>query len=196
MTMEGKDMKRDGEKKVVEALAKELGCERETAQLVSERMRARPIIQVLTATRVKHNLTQKEIASLMGCSESKVCRMEGATDADLNFGDMNAYARATGLNMSLFFDDSSLPNATRIRHCVCEIATMLKHLTNLAKEEDEDDTLRNAINRFQGEVLMDFLVKYKESGAAIPSFAVPSPVSPRNAFSAPSHVRPREAVGV
>ena len=37
------------------------------------------------------------------------------------------------------------------------------------KEEDEDDSIRNAINKFQVEVLMNFLIKYRESGAALPS---------------------------
>ena len=163
-------MNRKNEERAVEGLTKKLGCERETAKLVFERMRARPLVKILTATRVKHDLTQKEVAARMGCSESKVCRMESAIDADLSFGDILAYAKAVDLNLSLFFDDSTLPNATRIKHCVSEIASMLKHLTELAREDDEDDTMRNAINRFQVEVLMNFLIKYKESGAAIPTF--------------------------
>ena len=56
--------------------------------------------------------------------------------------------------MSVLFDDSTLPNATRIKHCVFAIASMLQHLTDLAKEEDEDDSIRNAINKFQAGVGM------------------------------------------
>lgn len=164
-------MKRKTEKEMSEALAKALDCEVDTSKLVLERIKARQLVKLLTAARVKHDLTQKEIAARMGCSESKVCRMEGATDADLNFGDVVSYACAAGLSMSVLFDDSTLPNATRIKHCVYKIASMLKHLTELAKEEDEDDTIKNAINRFQVEVLMNFLIKYHESGAAIPPFA-------------------------
>ena len=44
-----------------------------------------------------------------------------------------------------------------------------------AIEEDEDDSIRNAINKFQVEVLMNFLIKYRESGAALPSIRFDDP---------------------
>lgn len=162
-------MKKAKEEGMVNALAAELGCEKETAELVYKRIQARRLVKMLMSERVRHNLSQKEIAAKMDCSESKISRMESSNDVDLNFGDILAYARATGINISIMLDDSTLPNATRIKHCVLVIASMLRHLTDLAKEEDEDDSIRNAINKFQVEVLMNFLIKYQESGAALPS---------------------------
>ena len=166
-------MKKAKNEGVTNALAAELGCEKETAELVYQRIQARRLVKMLTAERVRHNLSQKEIAAKMGCSESKISRMESSNDVDLNFGDILAYARAAGINMSVLFDDSTLPNATRIKHCVFAIASMLQHLTDLAK--DEDDSIRNAINKFQVEVLMNFLIKYRESGAALPSIRFDDP---------------------
>ena len=165
-------MNKDTKKEQVAEMARTLGCEAETAELVLEDVRARTLTRGLTLARMKHDLTQKELAARMGCSESKVCRMEAAADADLNFGDILAYANAVGLELSFLFDDTTLPNATRIKHCVCKVASMLKHLTDLAAEDDEDNKIRNAINAFQVEVLMNFLIKYRESGAAIPSLVV------------------------
>lgn len=166
-------MNKNTKKERVDAMARTLGCEAETAELVYDHINARTLARGLMLARMKHNLTQKELAARMGCSESKVCRMEAAADADLNFGDILAYANAVGLEMSFLFDDTTLPNATRIKHCVCKVASMLKHLTDLAAEDDEDNRMRNAINAFQVEVLMNFLIKYRESGAAIPSLVVP-----------------------
>ena len=168
-------MKKAKNEGVANALAAELGCEKETAELVCKRIQARRLVKMLTAERVRHNLSQKEIAAKMDCSESKISRMESSNDVDLNFGDILAYARAAGINMSVLFDDSTLPNATRIKHCVFAIASMLQHLTDLAKDEDEDDSIRNAINKFQVEVLMNFLIKYRESGAALPSIRFDDP---------------------
>lgn len=170
-------MKKAKEEGVVNALAAELGCEKETAELVYKRIQARRLVKMLMSERVRHNLSQKEIAAKMDCSESKISRMESSNDVDLNFGDILAYARATGINISIMLDDSTLPNATRIKHCVLVIASMLRHLTDLAKEEDEDDSIRNAINKFQVEVLMNFLIKYQESGAALPSIRFDEPPS-------------------
>lgn len=190
-------MNQKTENERVELLSKTLGCEDETARLVLERMRTRRLIKLLTAARVEHGLTQKEVASRMNCSESKVSRMESATDAELNFGDVAAYAKAIGLSMSILFDDSTLPNATRIKHCVCKIASMLKHLTELAAEEDEDDRMKNAINAFQVEVLMNFLIKYRESGAVIPSFSLSEepPVGGMSISATDSARQDAEAVG-
>ena len=104
-------MKKAKNEGAANALATELGCEKETAELVYKRIQARRLVKMLTAERVRHNLSQKEIAAKMNCSESKISRMESSNDVDLNFGDILAYARAAGINMSVLFDDSTLPNA-------------------------------------------------------------------------------------
>ena len=156
----------------VAKVAKQLGCEKETAVEVCRQLNSQQLIWMLTAERIGHNLTQKDVAQAMGVSESTVCRMEQSDDADLNFGSILAYSRAVRLNMSILFDDEAMPIATRVKHCVFKIADMLAHLTDLANEDDEDNKMRDAIHRFQGEVLMNFLIKYQESGAALPSVRI------------------------
>ena len=78
-------MKKAKNEGVTNALAAELGCEKETAELVYKRIQARRLVKMLTAERVRHNLSQKEIAAKMDCSESKISRMESSDGVDLNF---------------------------------------------------------------------------------------------------------------
>lgn len=156
----------------VKAIEKQFNCETETAKIIHERARARKLVRLLISERVRQNLTQKEIAVRMNVSESKISRMENSDDANLNFGDIIAYLKALKVSVSILLDDASMPIATRVKHLVHKIADMLRHLTDLANGEDEDDRMKRAIQQFQGEVLFNFLLKYAESGAAIPKVQI------------------------
>jgi transcriptional regulator with XRE-family HTH domain len=62
----------------------------------------------LVFERERLGLSQKQVAARMGVSQSKVCRLEGSADADLVYGDVAAYAKALGLNVTLFYDEEIL----------------------------------------------------------------------------------------
>lgn len=115
-------MKKAKNEGVVNALAAELGCEKETAELVYKRIQARRLVKMLTAERVRHNLSQKEIAAKMDCSESKISRMESSNDIDLNFGDPCLRASGGHQHVGLVrrFDASerNADQALRFRHRV------------------------------------------------------------------------------
>ena len=68
----------------------------------------------LARERAKQGLSQKEVALRMGVSQSKVCRMEDALDADLSYGDIESYAHALGLDVSLFYDAVDASKAARV----------------------------------------------------------------------------------
>ena len=67
----------------------------------------------LARERAKRGLSQKEVALRMGVSQSKVCRMEDSLDADLSYGDIESYAHALGLDVSLFYDAVNASKETR-----------------------------------------------------------------------------------
>ncbi len=126
------------------------------------------LVTIMTAARVRKNMTQKEVADKIGTSVSKVSRLEASDDDDLKLGDVKSYLCALGLETSIAVFDKSLPTASRIKHCVFEIERLLNHLTSLARGCEDDKEIVDGIARFRGEVLFNFLIKYMSSGKDFP----------------------------
>ena len=153
-------------------LAVELTGDESILQEVKRHEMATRIVSLLENERVRQKLTQKEIAQRMGVSESTISRFEDTPDEDLRLGDIKSYMRALGMSMSMLICEETLPSAARIKHYVIEIQRLLTKLTEYAKNSHSDQELCDAISKFQGEVLFNFLVKYVQSGADPSSFFV------------------------
>jgi transcriptional regulator with XRE-family HTH domain len=82
----------------------------------------------LVYERERLGLSQKQVAQRMGVSQSKVCRLEGSADANLVYGDVAAYAKALGLNVTLFYDDVDAEPRIRAQIYAEHIADMLEKL--------------------------------------------------------------------
>ena len=104
----------------------------------------------LARERAKRGLSQKEVALRMGISQSKVCRMEDSLDADLSYGDIESYAHALGLDVSLFYDAVNASKETRAANFANAIADMIDKLRALLSV---DSRYGDAIDRFSGGVL-------------------------------------------
>ena len=104
----------------------------------------------LARERVRQGLSQKEVASRMGVSQSKICRMEDSLDADLSFGDIESYAHALGLDVNLFYDAVNASPERRAANFANAIADMIDKLRSLLPE---DSRYGDAIDRFSGGVL-------------------------------------------
>ena len=65
--------------------------EREFADEFDKYQADRTLVNCLKVLRTAHGVTQAELASRMGCVQSKVSKLESSTDAELNFGDAICY---------------------------------------------------------------------------------------------------------
>lgn len=137
-------------------------------QELAEHRRATQLVSTLENLRVRKGLRQKDVAEKMGVSDSSISRIEASRDADLRYGELTEYANALGLTMTLLLEDPSLPVAEQIKHCVFLISDLLKKLTALAKECQDDPVIFEGIARFQGEVLYNFLLQHAKSSLASP----------------------------
>lgn len=64
---------------------------------------ANRIVDSLLDARHAAGLSQRELAAAAGLSASKICRMESGCDADLNFGDVQAYLKGLGTTLRVSF---------------------------------------------------------------------------------------------
>lgn len=121
------------------------------------------VVAALLNMRVSRGLSQDQIAKSMKCDPSKVSRIEGGNDRNLKWMDIVGYVKAMNLNMCLTFEDPSLPAAERIKSRVFKIHSDLEELTTLAKKVGSDDKIAKKIHQFYGEVLLNFVVHYKDN---------------------------------
>ena len=139
------------------ALAASLTGDPEAAARVAAHQAETRFVRTLIDMRVEKKLTQRDLAKKMGVGPSKVCRLEACSDRDLNLGDVMLYSKALGVNMSVLFDDPSLPAADRIKHHVFAVHDLLEQLMKLAHQVGGDDSICAKIKQFYGEVLFNFM---------------------------------------
>ena len=86
----------------------------------------------------------------------------------MNLGDVMLYTKALGVNMSVLFDDPSLPAADRIKHHVIAAHDLLEQLRKLAHQVGGEDTISEKIKQFYGEVLLNFAIRFGDSYSKLP----------------------------
>ena len=122
----------------------------------------------------------------MGCDASTVSRIESSNDRHLKWTDIVGYASALNVQMSILFDQESLPAATRIKHAVFRIHADLEGLADLAKQVGGDDKISKKIHEFYGDVLLNFMIKFSDSAEQLPR---PVKVTPNGASQRPKEER-------
>lgn len=147
---------------VAEAAA-QLAGDPEVEKRVKQEIGRNTLVSLLLEMRVSKGLTQEDVAQAMGCDPSTVSRIESENDRALKWTDITGYAGALKVQMSVLFDDESLPASARIKQCVLKIDEDLKKLACLAEKVGGGDKIAQEINRFYKQVLFNFLVKFSEN---------------------------------
>jgi len=152
------------------------------------------IIKTLIGFRLKRELTQKQIAEKIGVTPSYVSKLESGLDEDMKLSEIIKYCEACAIGVAMSFDDEQIPIGRRIKLLVYQIHELLNDLVDLAKREQEDKELCLAIHRFTGEVLMNFLARYKgidSELANVVKLHIPAKASPKEHINElePSSVR-------
>lgn len=169
----------------INAMLDELSDNPAEAKAALERVRREnAIVRSLQQVRLDAGCSQRELAKASGMSPAKVCRMESGNDNALKIGDIRQYLSGIGMSMHVMFDDESKPAAIRIKQMVIEIGLLLAKLTDLAEEDQNDRTIIDGINRFRGEVLFNFVMRYANTQPRIT-------VQPSQESAAPEAPAPR-----
>jgi transcriptional regulator with XRE-family HTH domain len=122
------------------------------AETVVERIRQKGVIDHLMAQRAAQCLSQKDIAERMNCTQSKVSKLEAATDDDLRCCDLEAYATALGLDVSVHFSKKGTTLADRVKF---HILAARKLLLRIAELSSKDETMAKGANQFFADVLLN-----------------------------------------
>ncbi len=119
---------------------------------VEAAIRRRHVLDLLMARRAKLGLSQKQLAVSMDCSQSRISKLESGSDLDLSGHDLNSYAEAVGLNVTVLFTDAGTTLADQVKTHVLYVGELLKKLVELA---GEDKAIAAGTQNFFGEVLLN-----------------------------------------
>jgi transcriptional regulator with XRE-family HTH domain len=122
------------------------------AEEVKERLRARELVKRLQIMRIANGTSQSEIAKELGCSQSRVSKLENGFDAELTFGDVEAYARALGWSVHLQFTKPNETSLDRIKRFAFYIHHELQRMAELA---NQDQDIAKGVAQTFGEVLFN-----------------------------------------
>jgi len=137
--------------------------------------------------RATKGITQLEIAELLGTTQSKVSKLENGSDAELRFSELEAYAKATGSEITIIFSERGKSLADQVKHHAFAIRAAFLRLVELAKGDSDIakgvaglhvQAFRN-INRFLQESA-EKLPVCPENGKQYVRIATSTPVSELN----------------
>jgi transcriptional regulator with XRE-family HTH domain len=141
-------------------MAAELTGSKDIAQQVEAGIKDKRLITTLIRARMQRGLSQTDVAKQMGCTSSKISKLESSNDSSLKWDDLVKYSNAIGYRVGLQFEDKKeQPAAEQIKHHVLAIHDKLESLTQLANEIGAEDEITDKIHSFYGEVLVNFMVR-------------------------------------
>lgn len=89
-------------------MVRDLSEDKAQGERTAKKIEERTIINFLMALRAASGLSQSEIAAKMGCTQSKISKLEGGKDEELSIGDFHGYADALGLPSCIGIDNKNL----------------------------------------------------------------------------------------
>jgi predicted XRE-type DNA-binding protein len=78
------------------------------------RLANRKIVKDLMILRATQGLSQKDVALKLGCTQSRISKLESMSDADLRIGDLSKYAEVLGLELKITFESTNRLPAIRV----------------------------------------------------------------------------------
>ncbi len=151
--------------KNVVQMAKDLSVDQSFADDLAKRIAQRQIVKKLIALRAAKGLTQQDIADSLGCTQSRVSKLESQTDFELSLGDFQGYADALGMQVviTLMKKDASIVDMVK-QHAFC-IKRLTDHLAALAAT---DRIIAEGVSNFFGEAAFNLLRMLQDSAKKLP----------------------------
>ncbi len=136
----------------VTEMIKDTSSSEEFSDKVLSEIGERSISKFLFASRCKHNLTQKDLAEKIGCTQGRISKIESSYNGEISVKDLLDYGKALNLQLEIGYRTPSTKIVDLIKYHAFKIKNYLNQLTTLAKD---DRDLNRAIDMFHKEVLLN-----------------------------------------
>ena len=135
------------------------------AQELEQQIAERTIVKSLIGARVSRNVSQDDIAQQLGCTQSRVSKIEGGKDADLTLGELAAYASAFGNELEIVPHPIGSKAVDRVKTFARCIHRELKGLARLAKG---DQSIAAGAEGFFGETFYNMVRFIQDAAKDLP----------------------------
>jgi transcriptional regulator with XRE-family HTH domain len=132
----------------------------------------RRLIKELLILRAARGLSQGEVAAFVGCSQSRISKLENARDADVRFGDLQAYANAVGCDLVAQPVPREMEPTEKVK---CHFAAIKKHMNDLAQLAGSDDNIAKGVAAFFAECFANLIWMFSEAAKRLPLRSDSSP---------------------
>lgn len=136
------------------------------------RMVGRRLVKTLAILRTFAGLTQQQLAEKLGCTQSKVSKIESGRDAGLRFGEVEAYAKACGYGLHIRFQRSGPTIVGQVKNHAFEIKRLLDRLVELA---EDDDCVVKAVASFLNEAALNLTKLVQKATESLPALPEEDP---------------------
>jgi len=125
----------------------------------------RRILKSLIAMRIAAGVSQGDIADKLGCSQSRVSKLERANDGDLKLDELAAYGAATGREFEIIGHRKGSTPVDRVKAYVFCIRRELQFVASLVKG---DQSMAQGVSAFIGEALFNVVKAMKDAAKTLP----------------------------
>ena len=125
----------------------------------------RQVAKLLFLLRCKSALSQKDMAEKLGCSQSRISKIENSNDENLSLKDLIDYARVLKLQLDIGFASPAVKIVDRVKHHAFKMRHYLDQLCDLVGDDPE---MEKAVRDFYGEAFVNVMKLIAESYGKLP----------------------------
>lgn len=123
------------------------------------------IVRRLVALRAGAGMTQTDLAKKLGCTQSRISKIEASKDEDITLGVIRDYVQATGSRIGIFCG-KPVSHVEAVKNHALSIRRHLESLADIAQKHDE---LEPHIQGFFGEAFFNILSILSECQNQMPN---------------------------
>ena len=158
----------------VQELTRHISEDAEFPRQLEETLRRKKLVKKLMALRAAKDVSQQEMADKLGCSQSRISKLESCEDADWRLGDLRDYLGAMELEISLTIAPRDWSAADQVKFHAFQISDCLKRLVEVA-QTSPDQSIRDGIQKFHVEALVNLMKFVVESAQNLPNMTIDTP---------------------
>lgn len=121
-------------------------------ELATSEIKDKVLSKFLFYLRCQHNLSQKQLAEKVGCSQSRISKIESSFDKDMTVKDLLDYGKVLNLHLEIGYRHPSVKVVDLLKYHAFKIKSYLSQLSCLAKD---DEALKEGICKFHLETLFN-----------------------------------------
>lgn len=162
--------------KNVEEMVKDLSEDSKFKDSVLNEIKNKAISKFLFTLRCEHNLTQKHLADKIGCTQSKISKIESSYDKDITINDLLEYGKALGLQLGIGFNRrKKVKIVDLVEYHVSKIQEHIDNLTNLA---GTDTSMIKGVSKVLGNTILELLKVFNSAASRLKTASLKEPKDP------------------